>query len=66
MEHAFGPVLAKSLAQDLVIGSLGSITAAQALEVGVEPRRVWDAVCNLMDLDEDTRWYYLDSKKRRP
>jgi hypothetical protein len=67
MDHAFGSAYAKSLALDLVVGALGSRTAAQALEAGVEPRQVWHALCDAMEVDEAKRWHYRDEppKKRR-
>ena len=58
MELAFGPVYAKSLASDLVLGALASQTAVQALQAGVPPRQVWEALCDAMELDEQTRWNY--------
>ena len=66
MERAFGPVYAKSLASDLVIGALGSQTAQQALSHGVPPRQVWDALCQVMEVPEATRWAYMEPAKRRP
>jgi hypothetical protein len=66
MDHAFGPAYAKSLASDLVVGALGSRTAAEALEAGTEPQAVWQALCDALDLDDATRWHYrAEPKKRR-
>jgi len=65
MDHAFGAVYAKSLAADLVIGALGSRTAAEALAAGVPPRQVWDAICGVMELPEATRWAYREEAKKR-
>jgi hypothetical protein len=66
MDHAFGPAYAKSLASDLVIGTLGSRSAAEALAAGTDPRRVWDALCDAMEVDESVRWRYRDARKPKP
>jgi hypothetical protein len=63
MDHAFGPAYAKSLASDLVIGALGSRSAAEALDAGVDPRQVWDALCDAMEVDESVRWHYRAPRK---
>jgi len=65
MDRAFGPDYAKSLASDLVIGALGSRSAQQALDDGVPPRQVWEAVCDTMELDGKTRWSHLEPVKYR-
>ncbi|MDR2378160.1 MAG: DUF3046 domain-containing protein [Bifidobacteriaceae bacterium] len=62
MDHAFGPAYAKSLASDLVIGALGSRTAAQALAEGHAPREVWDALCDAMEVDDAVRWRRRDAR----
>lgn len=41
---------APALVDDLVLAPLGSRTAAQAIEDGVEPREVWLALCDEMDV----------------
>ena len=38
MEYEFGAGYAPVLARDLVLGSLGHVTAAEALDQGVNPR----------------------------
>jgi hypothetical protein len=63
MDHAFGAAYAKSLAADLVIGALGSRTAAEALDHGMAPREVWEAVCDAMDLDNAVRWHHREERK---
>jgi hypothetical protein len=65
MDQTFGTLYAKSLAADLVIGKLGSRTASQALDDGVSPREVWDALADATDLTEDQRWAYRDAKPAR-
>lgn len=46
----FGAVRAASLAHDHVFAELGGRTVEQALEVGIEPREVWLAVCDAYDV----------------
>jgi hypothetical protein len=65
MEQAFGSIYAKSLAADLVIGALGSRTAQQALDAGLAPREVWDAVCDAMEVPDDVRWRYRDAPRKK-
>jgi hypothetical protein len=64
MDAAFGPARAGALADDLVLAALGGRTPNGALDAGVPPRAVWDAVCAAMDLDEDARWRRRDEPSR--
>jgi hypothetical protein len=65
MDQAFGAAYAKSLAADLVVGALGSRTAAEALAAGVAPRQVWDALCDAMEVDDAVRWRYRDAPRKQ-
>jgi hypothetical protein len=65
MDHAFGKAYAKSLAADMVMGRLGGLTAEQALDAGAPPREVWDALCDVMEVDDNVRWHYRDAPKKR-
>lgn len=56
MEHEFGPVYAKHLARDLVLGDFGDRTAAEALEAGADVRTVWLAICREQDVPESRRF----------
>ncbi|WP_127472597.1 DUF3046 domain-containing protein [Microbacterium sulfonylureivorans] len=47
---------AGGLIVDLVLASLGSRTAAQALDGGVPPRDVWLALCEEMDVPAERRY----------
>ena len=55
MDDEFGPAYAGSLARDHVIGALDNRTVAQALADGVPPRRVWEALCDDMDVPPERR-----------
>ena len=50
MDYEFGAGYARVLAGDLVLGSLGNMTALEALEAGVAPKDVWLAVCETPDI----------------
>jgi hypothetical protein len=55
MEGEFGSSYARSLAGRHVLGALGGQTAMEALAAGVEPRRVWVALCDDMDVPASRR-----------
>ena len=44
-----------TLVSDLVLGSLSSRTAAEALEAGIPPRSIWLALCAEMDVPDARR-----------
>ncbi|MFC5379833.1 DUF3046 domain-containing protein [Aquipuribacter nitratireducens] len=50
----FGRALADTLVSDLVLAPFDA-TAAQALERGEDPRRVWLALCDAMDVPPERR-----------
>ena len=50
MNDEFGESYAGSLARDHVLGALGNRTVLAALEAGVPPREVWEALCEDMDI----------------
>ncbi|WP_411285852.1 DUF3046 domain-containing protein [Lapillicoccus sp.] len=55
MNDEFGVAYAASLARDHTLSSLGSRTAAEALEAGISPREVWAALCDDMDVPVERR-----------
>lgn len=55
MDDEFGPAYSRVLASDLVLGSLGGRTAAEALRGGIEPKAVWLAVCDVQDVPPERR-----------
>jgi Protein of unknown function (DUF3046) len=56
VDEVFGPRYGRTLAADQVIGDLDDRTAAEAIEAGVEPRTVWHALCDAMDVPDERRW----------
>lgn len=55
MEGEFGRVRAASLSRDHVFAQLDGRTVEQAIESGVELRRVWRAVCEAYDVPPSRR-----------
>jgi hypothetical protein len=51
----FGPLRAPSVAQDHVFSALGGRTVDQAIEAGVDPKRVWMVVCDTFEVPESLR-----------
>ena len=50
MNDEFGPARAAALTRDHVFAELGDRTVEQALEVGIAPRKVWRAVCEVYEV----------------
>ena len=63
MDEEFGPQYSRTLAGDLVVGALGERTPLGALRVGLNPRRVWEAVCEAQDVPRQ-RWLGRDIAPR--
>ncbi|WP_029068811.1 DUF3046 domain-containing protein [Jonesia quinghaiensis] len=56
VDEVFDPRYGRTLVADQVLSVLGDRTAAQALDDGVEPRHVWHALCDAMDIPDARRW----------
>ena len=56
VDDVLGRVHGRALARDLVLLALGGRTAVRALDDGEEPRTVWHALCDEMDVPESQRW----------
>jgi hypothetical protein len=55
MEGEFGAVRAGSLARDHVFAELDGQTVNEAIESGIDPRRIWAAVCAVYDVPPERR-----------
>jgi hypothetical protein len=55
MEHALGSTYARTWASEHVIADLGGRTAAEALDAGESPKRVWLAVWRTLGLPASER-----------
>jgi hypothetical protein len=50
LSDEFGEVMSYSVSRDVVIGRLGNRSAIEALDAGIEPKTVWAALCEVMDV----------------
>jgi hypothetical protein len=46
----FGEVMSHSVSRDVIIGAVGNRSAIEALDAGLEPKVVWSALCEVMDV----------------
>ena len=51
----FGDGMAHSVSTHVVLGPLGNLTATEALNAGMEPKVVWSALCEAMDVPPQRR-----------
>lgn len=56
VDEVFGRAHGRALAHDLVLTVLGDQSAVAALEDGEEPRTVWHALCDAMEVPEALRF----------
>ncbi|WP_258726724.1 DUF3046 domain-containing protein [Cellulomonas sp. NS3] len=56
VDEVLGSAHGRALARDLVLFELQGRTAVQALDDGEEPRNVWHALCDAMEIPEGRRW----------
>ena len=54
-DAVFGPAYSRTLAREMAVNGLDSLTPAAALEAGVPPRDVWHAWCDQMQIPLDAR-----------
>ena len=63
MDDEFGENYSRTLARDLVVDRLGDRSAAEALDAGLDPKAVWEAVCRAQDVPRE-RWLGRDVRPR--
>ncbi|RBP99563.1 DUF3046 domain-containing protein [Bifidobacterium xylocopae] len=56
LEEVFGRVYGRSLAKDQRLARLDSMTVLEALDAGMEPRVVWNLLCDQMEVPDSRRW----------
>lgn len=56
VEEVFGRVYGRSLSCDQQLTKLDGMTVVKALAAGVEPRVVWNVLCDQMDIPDSWRW----------
>ncbi|MBG0739309.1 DUF3046 domain-containing protein [Paeniglutamicibacter antarcticus] len=55
MDDEFGAGYSRVLAGDLVLSEAGGRSAQEALQAGLDPRLVWQAVCQMQDVPPERR-----------
>jgi len=65
VEDVLGSAHGRELVTTLVVGALDNRTPQAALDDGVEPRAVWHAMCDELDIPEPRRWG-ADSRRPAP
>ena len=58
----FGEAYGRVITHDLVLGSLGGLTAEEAIKAGVNPREIWLALCKAADVPAN-RWYGVGQRE---
>ncbi|MEV0893342.1 MULTISPECIES: DUF3046 domain-containing protein [unclassified Promicromonospora] len=56
VDEVFGPAYGRALAREQVLPALDGRTPAVALADGDEPRDVWHALCDALDVPDADRW----------
>lgn len=56
VDEVLGSAHGRVLVQELVLQRLGDRTPEQALDAGVDPRDVWHALCDELDVPDAQRW----------
>lgn len=56
LEEMLGRSYGRSVARDQVLPSLGGKTVVEALANGVEPRVVWNVLCDELQIPDSQRW----------
>jgi hypothetical protein len=55
LSRQFGSMRAQSVARDHVFSALGGRTAVEAIEAGLDVRKVWLAICEEYDVPQKER-----------
>jgi hypothetical protein len=56
VDEVFGPAYGRALAREQVLAALGDRTPVEALDAGLQPRDVWHALCDALDVPDAQRW----------
>lgn len=56
LEEVLGRTYGRSLARDQVLTALDDMTVVEALADGVEPRVVWNVLCDQLQIPDSARW----------
>ncbi|MBX3097974.1 MAG: DUF3046 domain-containing protein [Salinibacterium sp.] len=58
----FGEAYGRVVTRDLVLGSVGGLTAEEAIKAGVNTREIWLALCKAADVPAH-RWYGVGQRE---
>jgi hypothetical protein len=61
MDDEFGPEYSAVLLRDLVLTELSDLTGEAALNLGLEPKDIWQAICKAQNVPVE-RWHGLNKK----
>lgn len=64
MENEFGPRYSHVLADSMALSELDSMTASVALNKGVKPKQVWEALCRAQEVPAE-RWLGVDIEPKQ-
>ncbi len=56
LDEVFGRAYGRSLSRDLCLTALHGVTVVEALAAGLEPRVVWNVLCDQMEIPDSLRW----------
>lgn len=66
VDEVLGSAHGRALVRELVLPGLGDRTAEQALDFGIEPRDVWHALCDELDVPDRQRWGFDQHRQAPP
>ncbi|MBT1544093.1 DUF3046 domain-containing protein [Curtobacterium aurantiacum] len=55
VDQVFGEAYGSVVTRDVVLEQLGGRSAVDAIDAGIDARRVWDALCDSQDVPMDRR-----------
>ena len=55
MDDEFGELRAAAISADHVFSALGGRTVDKAIDIGIEPKQIWQAVCEEFDIPDARR-----------
>lgn len=56
VDEVFGSGHGRALVRELVLPTLDNRTAEQAMDAGIEPRDIWHALCDELEVPDARRW----------
>jgi hypothetical protein len=66
VEEVLGSAHGRALVHELVLPPLGDRTPEQALDAGIDPRDVWHALCDELDIPDPQRWGHDQHRQAPP